>query len=279
MTRCICLLLFCALCAALTGCPPRPGNQNANDNVSPSLTAAQQQAIQTGMTQIEALFEIFSTLNAFADPRLALDTLGPIESFGECPVVSYVTDAARVNALIAVDFGAGCSSLITANRVVSGLTTSRVNLTTRVGTIDFTTLVFDGGTIQGQLDPVTISSDPAGTNLAGTMSVNTAAVGALVGTFDVTLMQRGQMRINSAIFTVENGPPTQITLTGVIADPSLTLNMVPVQGSAQVDIPSATDAATEQALLTFTTETALNGTVQVQAADVPPTDFQVPGLL
>jgi hypothetical protein len=109
--------------------------------------------------------------------------------------------------------------------------------------------------------------------------VNTADVGALVGTFDVTLMQRGQMRINSAIFTVENGPPTQITLTGVIADPSLTLNMVPVQGSAQLDIPSATDAATEQALLTFTTETALNGTVQVQAADVPATDFQVPGLL
>jgi hypothetical protein len=281
MRSSILLVSLCVACCVFSGCPqPGGGNENVNDNENPSnLTDAQKQAIEKGMTEIESLVEVFSTLNAFADPRLALNTLGPLDIFGQCPIVSYLKGATGVNTLITLDFGGGCSSLVTGNQAVSGLSAASVNLTTHVATIDFTTLVFAGKTVQGQLTPVTISDSAGEANLAGNMTVNVAGTGQFVGNFDVTLTNTGRITINSAVFTAENGPPSQITLTAVIVDPTLTLNLVPFQGSAQFDTPSAAGTGVEQAVITFTTETAQNGTVQVQVTGSPSTEFQVPGLV
>jgi hypothetical protein len=274
------LLSLCALGVACGGCPrPSGGNENANDNANPSnLTGAQQQAVERGMNEIESLIDVFSTLNSFADSRLALDTLGQLGTFGTCPAASFLRGMTGVNALMTFDFGSGCSSLVTGNQAVRGLTTTAANLTTRVATINFTSLVFAGNTIQGQLTSVTISPTPTGVNLAGAMSMSVGGTGQLVGAFDVTLMTTGRITINSATFTVENGPPTQIALAGVIVDPSLSLNLVPFQGTAQFDVPAGTGTGTEQAVITFMTETVQNGTVRVQVSGEATIEFQVPGI-
>jgi hypothetical protein len=281
MKRCIALLLLCAVGIVFTGCPqPSGGNENANDNESPSnLTDAQNQAIEKGMLEIQSLIDVFSTVNVLADPQLAVDTLGPIGTFGECPMVSYLHSTTSASALISIDFGSGCSTLVTGNEVVGGLTTVAVNTTTKIATVDFTTLVFAGNAVQGELTSVVIASVMNGVNLVGNMTVSIQGTGQLVGTFDVTLTAAGRITINSAAFTVPAGPPSQITLSDVVVDPSLTLNLVPFQGSAQFDVPSASGTGVDQAVITLTTETSDNGTIEVQLPGLPATEFQVPGLV
>ena len=104
-------LLTLAISAAVTigGCPQPPGGGGGGGTLPPAtLTDAQNQAIDAVAQQLTAFAPLVGTFSELANTQLTISTLPLGKSFGECPLVSFLTT--DESAAVAFNFKEGCST-------------------------------------------------------------------------------------------------------------------------------------------------------------------------
>ena len=257
-----------AVSLSLCGCPaPQPSNNE--------LTAAQQAAVNSVVGQLDAFSAVLGTFAPLGNSQLNLDNIGVIGSFGTCPQVSFVRS--ETTAIININFGAGCSGPATAGKTVSGALNVNVTRQSRSAVFQFVSLTVDGHSISGTAS-ATLAPTADGVTLTGTCDITTGA-GEVSGNFTAHITSTGVLTLDAQNLLFASAAATyQVTLASVVIDPTGNGNFVPESGSASVTVPNESGAGTVTLTITFSSQTPVNGTVQVTVGSGRAITYQIPGV-
>lgn len=264
---------ICALLAVALGGCPRPPDGNGNGG---TLTTAEKAAVQLVVEQIVAAAAIFGTISPLGDPQLDLDELDPLGVFGECPRVSYASNADT--AVMQFDYtDGGCRGASTAQQTVIGEVNIDIELDTGDADFAFTQVRIDGNAITAMLD-VDLGEEADGTQLTGTCSLDTADVGEFAGRIDVRLSSDSEVAFADADVEVSDGETTyDVDLTNVTVDPVGNVNFVPEGGSLTFTLEQS--GSNVRVEVTFTSDSANSGTVRVEVGTASAVSYTIPGLV
>ena len=206
---------------ALAGCPTTGdgGGGGGGGGQTTTLTDAQKADIDSVAAQLHSLAAAINTFIGMTDPSLTISSLPTIDITGSCPQVSVLSTATQ--AVIGFDFKDGCQNAATGGVTVSGQVEIGVTRATATLVVDFKRFVIDGKSVDG-IFTVTSTRDSGGVRLVGdiTEAISTDTVGAVTGTITIDIRSSGQITIESAEVTLDDGttqrsvtlddPPTSI---------------------------------------------------------------------
>jgi hypothetical protein len=243
------------------------------------LTAAQKDAAAAVTTQLEALGAVWGTCSELSTTSLDLNLTSQNGTFGECPAVTLVSTAPQ-SVMMKLDFGAtGCSSTATANQTVSGAVKISMTRGTRTASIEFESLTVSGKAITGTVS-ATLATMTNGVRMTGTCDIMTAQVGSASGSLTVEITKDGLITLTTGDVTVSDGTTSYaVALAGIVCDSINNGNFLPESGTATFEVPNeGRGPATLTVVVTFTSQTPVDGTVQVSIAGSQPVTYRLPGV-
>ncbi len=255
----------------LGGCP---------GSTTSSLSETQQAAVTQVVKQVTATAAALGTCSALTDHRVDPNDIAVSGGFGECPQVSF--SASTLQAQLLLSFGTdGCSGAATGGQTVQGAVEATVTRATRSAAITFTDLQYNSQAITGGLGVTLRAAPDEAIVLDGTCNISTARLGTVAGNITVAMTAAGVMTIRTGEVAVAGATASyQVTLTDVVVDPVTNGNFIPQSGSARFVVPSEGGPGPTQltVVVTFTSQSPVNGTVQVQVQSLPAETYAIAGL-
>lgn len=247
---------------AIAGCPTTGdgdggGGGSGGGGQTTTLTDAQQADIDSVAAQLQSLAAAINAFIGLTDPDLAISSLPVIRTSGSCPQVLVVSGA--TDAVIGFDFKDGCENAATGGVTVSGQAQIGVTRATSTLEIDFKRLVIDGKSVDGTFT-VTLTRDSGGVSLVGeiTEAISTDTVGTVTGTITIDIRSTGQITIESAEVTLDDGTTQRsVTLDDLVIDPTGNGSFVSEGGTATFQSGATT------LVVSFQSTTPQSGVVSV----------------
>lgn len=243
----------------VAGCPTTDGGSGGSGGggQTTTLTDEQQADIDSVAAQLQALAAATNSFIGLTDSSLTITSLPTIDITGSCPQVSVLSTATQ--AVIGFDFKDGCSNAATGGVTISGQVEIAVTRSTSILEVDFKRFVIDGKSVDGTFT-VTLTRDSGGVKLVGdiTEALSTVTVGTVTGTITIDIRSSGQITIESALVTLDDGTTQRsVTLADLVIDPTANGNFVPESGTATFQ------SGTSTLVVTFQSSTPQTGVVSV----------------
>lgn len=236
-------------------------NDNTNDNSNTiTLSADQEAEIDANAALLNEASKFFSVYANLADPMLDFANLQQIGVVGNCPTVSYVSNATSGG--FSLDFTAdGCDSDSLAGLNASGSGGFTYDRNTEVATLSFDNLVIDAEAVTGTGTPVVTGNGTIGVTMNGQFDI---LVGGkmISGEVIVLLLVDGSVQINGTGLSIDDGSgagAVSFDLNDVVVNGESNGSLRPESGSI-----SYTNADNQMVIVTFSTATVQDGTVMVE---------------
>ncbi len=213
-----------------------------------------------------------------------LDALESIDFDGEntfegCPTVT-TTVAAGVFA-ITIDYGEGCIREFYGEDPASGSVTMSFDSQQQMLSFVYTDLVIGGRAVSGTLE-LALASEGDARNLAGAIDIVTNS-GTVVGTIDLSLsLVEGSITFSEATLTLTDSEGTSIAVAvdSVAIKPIDHASFIPESGTMTFEVPNdGLGPETLTAVVTFSSQSPVDGTVTVTVGPAAPVTYQIGGAL
>lgn len=266
------LLLVAALVCAMfgaTGC-------TTTSEQTEELTADQQAAVDDVVAEIASVASVLASFIDLVDPQ----TLLAGEGYGDCPIVSTV--ASQTELTVTFDYGDGCTNGLYGDEVVAGQVTGTLAIVARTVMLEFVDFAIGEDEVVGTIS-IALSGEGSAATLTGDVDITTGDGGSVVGsiTFAFTI-ETGVVIITDATLEVKAGGSSdtyEVTATNLVIDPSGNGNFIPESGTVAFEVPNtAPGGGTIAIVVTFTSQSPVDGTVQVKVGPAPAVPYQIPGV-
>ncbi len=260
----------------VAGCPTQTTDGTTTTS---GLTTAQKTAVSDVAGQTEALSSVWGTCSGLSTTDLDLNPAAQDGTLGECPAVSLLMpdpQSLRVN----LEFGIeGCSGPATGGQTVSGSVSITISRGTKSASVAFDDLALDDQAVTGTIT-ATLEKTDAAVSLTGTCDITTAQVGSATGTITVQITTAGLITITTGDVTLSTSTATYaVALANVVLDPINNGNFWPESGTATFEVPNdGPGPDTLTVVVTFSSQTPVDGTVQVTVEGAGPYTYQIPGV-
>jgi hypothetical protein len=258
------------------------GNQNGNDNTGDgtggALTPDQQTAVNLVTKQLQATSK---ALVSFVDGFAGVDSLTN-STTGTCPVVT----TAHANGIVtaSLDYGAGCTNQYLGQSQASGVVSLTYDSNSQILTVTYDSFALEGQSVTGSFSLQLTRGLTNQRTLVGTIDVTTTGIGSATG--DITIdfdIRNDTITLVSGTLTLTDdaGASYGVQPSGLKFQPITNGNFVPDAGTVTFDVPNTAPdpaPATLTIVVTFDSQSPVDGTVQVKVGIAPPVEYQIPGV-
>jgi hypothetical protein len=240
---------------------------NGGNSPTPGrLATGIETAVDAVVPQIEAAAAALGVLTALADARC---TLAPNsqDEYGVCPTTRWAASAE--NALVAVDYGAGCRSAATAQEFFVGNLAMVVPRSTYEAELEYVAFRVDGRTVTGHF-VVQLTAFGGGVATAGDCEINTSGLGTTSGQFGLSAAAPGgTFQLAGSLDLGGYGSDVAVSVNPVGHE-----NFIPQGGTLAF---SAVDGGASHAVVvTFTAGSPVTGVVLVSVDGGAAVEYQAP---
>ncbi|MFH0981155.1 MAG: hypothetical protein V2A79_06425 [Planctomycetota bacterium] len=251
-----------------------PDNTNANDNpASDELTPEQQAAIDAVVAGLETLAEVLAGLSGVTDLPEGSGTIGT------CPVITFTHEGSVTT--VVFDFGEGCLNELYGDVPYAGTITGTFNTDTREATLVLDEFAIDGQSISGSVTLARTADPDDGNTWVGTVDLTSTETGSVEGTAVVSFdLDTGIITIPEATMTITDPSDTayEVSVADLVFDPADNGNYVPESGTLSFEMPNEEGGPdTVTVVITFDSQSPVDGTVQVEVGGAPPVEYTLPG--
>lgn len=269
------VLLAAGLLVGGSACRNRPGG-NGNDNGNgdgTDLTELQKDAIDAVVDQLDATIRALASV---ADSFEGLEADEDTQIIG-CPTIT--TEVLNSIISVIVEFPPGCTNdYFGEDEALSGAVSITMNLTELTLEITFDDFSSNGHTVAGTLD-AQLTREGFRRTLSGGIDIDTTAVGSAVGTLEIDYdAAQGRITIIEASLVLTDTAEVaySIEAADLVIEPFDNDSLIPEAGTVTFVVPG-TGADPVTIVITFTTDSPVDGTVNVEVNDLPAVQYDVDG--